>query len=530
MLRASGGGGGQRSRGAALQQGGGVVRNPAWPERMARSEDGAHRTGSETHRGRMSEPAGQPVLHLLVVEDNASIRAACLEIASNMAFSAIGAPDMKEAEEILRHQAVDVLLLNLKLPGGGGLDLLERVKKLHPDTVVIAMTSAATVSSAVEAMRVGAAEYLTKPFALEELTAVLESAGARRQFDLESRRLRERLRSQRGVGNLIGHSPEMEKLYRILSKVAHTAHPVLIVGERGTGKELVGKTIHSTGLHAQRAFTPVDCESLAPEMIENELFGFVKGAFAGAVRNKAGLLATTEGGTVFLDEISELPLELQAKLVRALQDREVWPVGASQAVPLTARILASTSRNLVALVEAGRFRRDLYFRLNVVNLRIPALRERREDIPVLAMHTLSKAQRDKFAEKEIPRTFSDDVLRLFLEYDWAGNVRELESVIERACAVSSGPVVNLGDLPSPLREFWLQGRAVREVDLEAGADDEFSHIVPMAEVEKKTILGAIQMLHGDKLRAAKILGIGKTTLYRKLKEYGLAEGPERDEN
>ncbi|WP_232298708.1 sigma-54-dependent transcriptional regulator [Granulicella tundricola] len=513
----------------AVEQGG-IAPGPAWPERMARGEEGVHRMASEVQRGRLGGSEGQPVLHLLVVEDNASIRAACLEIASNMAFSAVGAPDMKEAEEILRHQAVDVLLLNLKIPGGGGMDLLERVKKLQPDTVVIAMTAAASVSSAVEAMRVGAAEYLTKPFALEELTSVLENAGARRQFDLESRRLRERLRSQRGVGNLIGHSPEMEKLYRILSKVAHTSHPVLIVGERGTGKELVGKTIHSTGLHAQRQFTPVDCESLAPEMIENELFGFVKGAFAGAIRNKAGLLATLEGGTVFLDEISELPLELQGKLVRALQDREVWPMGASHPVPLTARILASTSRNLVAMVEAGRFRRDLYFRLNVVNLRIPALRERQEDIPVLAMHTLSKAQRDQYAEKEFPRTFSDDVLRLFLEYEWPGNVRELEAVVERACAVSSGPVVNLGDLPSPLQEFWMQGRSVRRVDLEAEADQDLGHIVSMAEVEKKTILTAIQMLNGDKLKAAKVLGIGKTTLYRKLKEYGLGEGPERDED
>src|SRR6202012_651460 len=237
--------------------------------------------------------------------------------------------------------------------------------------------------SAVEAMRIGAGDYLTKPFALEELTSVLDRSSRRLHFNLESRRLRERLRTQKGMDTLIGNSPEMEKVYRILSTVAFSTHPVLILGESGTGKELVARSIHENGPNSSRPFIPVDCGALVPTLIESELFGHVKGAFTGANRAKEGLLGTAEGGTVFLDEIGELPLDLQAKLLRALQEKEVRPVGSTQARPISARVLAATNRDLATMVEQGRFRKDLYFRLNVVNLRIPPLRDRREDIAVL---------------------------------------------------------------------------------------------------------------------------------------------------
>ena len=286
-----------------------------------------------------------------------------------------GAESATAARAILKHQQIDLILLDLKLPGGGGLALLEQVKTLHPETAVVVMTAFATVSSAVEAMRIGAGDYLTKPFALEELTTVLERAGQRLPLDVQSRLLRERLRTQQGMGGLVGQSPEMEKLYRILSKVAFSTHPVLILGESGTGKELVARSIHFNGPNAAKPFVPVDCGSLVPTLIESELFGHVKGAFTGADRAKEGLLASAEGGTVFLDEIGELPLDLQAKLLRALQEKEVRPVGATQTRPISARVLAATNRDLAAMVEQGRFRKDLYFRLNVVNLRIPPLRE-----------------------------------------------------------------------------------------------------------------------------------------------------------
>ena len=349
-------------------------------------------------------PEGLPPLRILVVDDDLPVRKACCEIAGGMGLVPLSAGSVPEARKVLSEQRVDMLLLDLKLPGGGGLALLQEVKLNHPEVAVVVMTAFATVSSAVEAMRIGAGDYLTKPFALEELTNVLDRSSKRIQFDLESRRLRERLRTQTGMGNLIGRSPEMEKVYRIMSKVAFSTHPVMILGESGTGKELVARSIHVNGPNARKPFIPVDCGSLVPTLIESELFGYVKGAFTGANRAKEGLLSAADGGTVFLDEIGELPLDLQAKLLRALQEKEVRPVGATHAVPISARVLAATNRDLTSMVAQGRFRKDLYFRLNVVNLKLPALRERRQDIAVLAEHFLERKRR----ESGVSHTFSED--------------------------------------------------------------------------------------------------------------------------
>jgi two-component system response regulator HydG len=463
---------------------------------------------------------GLPELRVLVVDDDSAVRRACCEIVSRLGFVPLSAASVPEARDVLAGQHVDMLLLDLKLPGGGGLKLLSEVRTLYPETGVVVMTAFATVSSAVEAMRIGAGDYLTKPFALEELTNVLDRSSRRLHFDIESRKLREKLRSQNGMGNLIGSSPEMEKVYRILSKVAFSTHPVLILGESGTGKELVARSIHTNGPNAAKPFVPVDCGSLVPTLIESELFGYVKGAFTGANRARDGLLAAAEGGTVFLDEIGELPLDLQAKLLRALQEREVRPVGATHAVPISARVLAATNRDLGEMVAQGLFRKDLYFRLNVVNLKLPPLRERRKDIAVLAEYFLERLQR----ETGVAHSFSQDAIRLMTEYDWPGNVRELEHAIERACALSSGPVLHMADLPTQLQDFRMHRNAAEASAAGEGAGaSPASGIVSIADMEKHAILGTIRQLHGDKLMAARLLGIGKTTLYRKLKEYGVAE-------
>ena len=490
--------------------------------------------GGVTDFGRVREfgqpGGGAPKLRILVVDDDGPVRQACCEIAAGMGFSALAADSVSMALAALRQQRVDMMLLELKLPGGGGLRLLEEAKDLYPGTAVVVMTAFATVSSAVEAMRIGAGDYLTKPFALEDLTGVLERASQRLHFDLESRSLRERMRTAKGVGTLIGGSPEMERVYRILSKVAHSNHPVLILGESGTGKDMVARAIHAGGPNAVKPFVPVDCGSLVPTLIESELFGHVKGAFTGAGRAKEGLLASAQGGTVFLDEIGELPLDLQSKLLRALQEKEVRPVGATHAMPISARVLAATNRSLTAMVEQGKFRKDLYFRLNVVNLRLPPLRERRSDIAVLAAHFLERMRR----ETGKAHTLSDEASRLMTEYDWPGNVRELEHAIARASALSSGPVLHVADMPTQLRDFHHH----RQEAMQAARSGEPAHeassagagpsggIVPIADMERHAILGTIRQLNGDKLMAAKLLGIGKTTLYRKLKEYGIGEGPE----
>jgi DNA-binding NtrC family response regulator len=466
-------------------------------------------------------------LHLLVVDEDAAIRSACCEIAADLGFVPQTVSSIEAARTLLRDQGIDILLLDLRTPLEEGLGLLHEIKALNAGLVVVVMTAFATVPAAVEAMRTGAADYLTKPFAMDELAAVLERAAERRTVEGVSRRLRESLRSGQGLGNMIGRSPEMDKLYRILAKVAQSSHPVLILGESGVGKELVARSIHSNGPHADRPFVPIDCGSLVPTLMESELFGYVKGAFTGANRSKEGLLASAQGGTVFLDEIGELPLDLQAKLLRALQEKEVRPVGATHRVAINVRILAATNRNLAAMVEQGRFRKDLYYRLSVVNLRIPPLRERKQDIPLLAAHFLERMSR----ETGTIHTLSDDALRTLVDYEWPGNVRELEHSLDRACTLSSGPVLHLGDLPTQLQNFHLQNRrsmTIAAAPLGAPGSTRTS-VLPLAQLEKQAILETLSKLNGDKLLTARLLGIGKTTLYRKLKEYGIG-APEGEDH
>jgi DNA-binding NtrC family response regulator len=475
---------------------------------------------------RAAEHTGK--LHLLVADPDAAVRQACCEIATGLGFVPQEVSTIAEARVLLRGQGIDILLLDLRTPSDGGLELLDEVRTLDPDLSVVVMTAYASVTSAVESMRIGATDYLAKPFAMDELAAVLERAAERRQVDWSSRLLREQMRSQQGLGNLIGRSPAMQKLYRILAKVAQGTHPVLIQGESGVGKELVARAIHANGPAASQPFIAVDCSSLMPELIESELFGIVKGTGPGASRSKNGLLAAPDGGAVLLDDVAELPIDLQAKLLRALQEKEIRPVGGTNRVPLNVRILAATNRDLLKLIEAGRFRKDLYYRLNVVNFRIPPLRERPEDIPLLAAHFL-----DRFA-RETGNSFAlgEDTLRTMMEYEWPCNVRELESAIERACTFSTGPLVHLGDLPTQLQNFRLANRRPIAPVSKPGGEQivEEEQVLPLAALEKQAILDTLKRLNGDKLHAARLLGIGKTTLYRKLKEYGIADGALEEAN
>ena len=450
-------------------------------------------------------------LSLLIVDDERSMRESCREVARSLGFNSRVAETPEHVYQILETSSTDVVLLDLRLPGNSGLEVLREIKQRRPDILVIVMTGFATVESAVQAMKLGAYDYVTKPFNFEELRLLLERAAAHLKLTAENRLLREQVKSKHGFGSLVGHAPEMEKLYRIIAKAAHSTHPVLILGESGTGKELVARSIHYSGPFRDRPFIPVDCGSLVPTLIESELFGYVRGAFTGAVRAKDGLLATAEGGTVFLDEVGELPVDLQAKLLRAIQEKEVRPVGGTRAIPIKVRILAATNRDLDVAVQQGTFRRDLYFRLNVLTLRIPPLRERKQDIPLLIGNVLERINR----ATQMPHSVGDDALRLMLNYDWPGNVRELENCIERACTTCSLPTIHIADLPTQLRNFQAQAKpSIPASDGET--------ITSIAELERQAILHAIELLQGDKLEAARRLGIGKTTLYRKLKEYGSA--------
>jgi two-component system response regulator HydG len=292
----------------------------------------------------------------------------------------------------------------------------------------------------------------------------------------------------------------------VIEKVSQHTYPVLILGESGTGKELVARSIHYSGVRQNKPFVPVDCSGLVPTLIESELFGYVKGAFTGAQQSRSGLLETANGGTAFLDEIGDLPIDLQAKLLRAIQEREIRPVGSTERIRIDVRIVAATHRDLEAAIRTGGFRQDLFFRLNVVQLKLPALRERKSDIPLLVNSFL-----EKFSEPEKPpRIVSEDAMRRLMAYDWPGNVRELENAIERAVAFGSGPILHMADLPSSLQQA--------AGDSSPDADE----VVPLDELERRAIVRALRETGGDKLAAARLLGIGKTTLYRKLKTYQTA--------
>jgi two-component system response regulator HydG len=392
-----------------------------------------------------------PKFHVLVVDQDETVRSACIEIAAKLGYTAEGIRDLSRVLSRLLFHSADIVLVNLPSTSDHGVEIMNEIRVLYPLVSIIVMAPVDSPSLAKASVHCGAADYLSKPFSIDELAAALERASTRHLISTETHRLREHLRVSDGLGGMIGRSPEMEKLYRILSKVAQSAHPVLILGESGTGKELVARTIHECGPNSDKPFLPVDCGSLVPTLIESELFGYVKGAFTGANRSKDGLLVSAGNGTVFLDEIGELTLDLQAKLLRSLQEREVRPVGATHRIPIKARILTATNRDLGAMVEKGTFRRDLFFRLNVVKLLLPPLRDRREDIPLLVAHFLDRVN------KTHPGKFSidDNALRTMMRYSWPGNVRELENAVQHGVTMASGGELQLGDLPTQLRQEGL---------------------------------------------------------------------------
>jgi DNA-binding NtrC family response regulator len=461
-------------------------------------------------------------LRLLVVNENIEVRQAFCEVAAGLGFLVDETGCTITARGILAQKQIDILLMNVSRPDSGAQTLFEAMKVLHPKTLVIVMSASATIASAVEAMRIGACDYLSKPFPLYVLTASLERAAKRRYFDVEVGRLQETLPPKERMAEVLGKSTEMEKLYRILSNVADSRHPVMIIGEHGTGKQLVARSIHSNGPQAAKPFVSLDCKTLGHALLEIELFGHAKDALSGAKKEKRGLLASSLGGTLFLNEIGDISLDLQEKLMKALRGKEIVPLGGTKAVPISVRILAATDRDLAGMVTEGRFRMDLYQVLSVVNLRIPPLRGRPGDIAFLAKRFLEKIQHQSGTK----RTLSDETLRILEAYDWPENVRELEQSIIRACSETSGVELQAIDLPQTLLNFKRTpdlGVLASQKSEYAGTAVAEGSVVSIAEVERRAILDALRQTNGDKLKTALLLGIGKTTLYRKLKEYGLGK-------
>jgi DNA-binding NtrC family response regulator len=447
------------------------------------------------------------VATILIVDDEESTLRICTDIAMELGLRVRTASTTEQALEELDQYPVDIAITDLKVPQLGGLELLRRIREHYPHISVLVLTQYGTIQTAVEATRLGAADYVTKPFHIDELSGKIQRLIREQELDQENRVLREQLRTRPGYGELIGISAKMQRVYKLIEKVSQHNCPVLIFGESGTGKELVARSIHFSGARRQKPFVPVDCSALVPTLIESELFGYTKGAFTGAVNTKQGLIESADGGTLFLDEIGNLPVDMQAKLLRVLQEREVKPVGSNDRVPVRVRVIAATNKDLETAVRAGEFRQDLFFRLNVVQMNLPPLRERKSDIPVLVQLFL-----EKFADPgRHESTLAEDAMTRLTAYDWPGNVRELENVIERAVALGSGPILHSGDLPPNLQ---CDLPSVTERTL---LDGEL--VLPLEELERRTILRAMRESNGDKLAAARVLGIGKTTLYRKLKLY-----------
>lgn len=437
------------------------------------------------------------------MDDETSARDLCYDIAIEAGLRATGVASTEEALEVIERRPVDVVVTDLQVPNMGGLALLKTIRQSHPHIMVMVLTQYGTIDSAVEATKLGAFDYVTKPFRVDDLRQKLQRVTHTLATVRESEVMREELRCLRGFGDLIGVSSPMEKIYTLIEKLSDQDCPVLILGESGTGKELVASSLHHLGPRKACPFVPVDCSALAPTLIESELFGHIRGAFTGAIQSKPGLLESADEGTIFLDEIAELPLDLQAKLLRAIQNRQVRAVGSNKFVTFNARIVAATNRDLEQAVQDGRFRQDLFFRLNVVQINVPPLRKRKSDIMLLATTFLERFS----TPDEEPKSFSPDAIELMMAYSWPGNVRELENAVECAVALGSGPMVHAFDLPAHLH--YPHNRIANSTEA----------TLNVAELEKRAIYKALRESGGDKIVAARSLGIGKTTLYRKLKEY-----------
>jgi len=446
---------------------------------------------------------------LLVVDDEQSIRRLCMTIGGSLGFSCDEAESAETASTRLETDPPDLVLTDLKLPNQSGVDLLKQIKSVLPRSEVAIMTGHGSIESAVDAMKLGAYDYIEKPFRVEKMRLLLQRMAEKVRLVNENAFLREKVNTDENLDGIIGTSAGMQDVLRMISRLKDTRTPVLISGESGTGKELVARAIHFRGALAQTSFVAVDCGALVPTLMESELFGYEKGAFTGATKSKAGLFQAANGGTIFLDEIGELPLEMQAKLLRVLQEKEVRPVGSNDKINVDVRVIAATNRDLEAAYRAGTFRKDLYFRLNVVTVHLPPLRERRSDIPMLVHHFLNRYA----PGAHLPITPA--AMKSLLQYDWPGNVRELENCIARAVTLGDQHVIDVQDLPPAIRTEQPASSELTPQDANSLST------TALAEMEKMTILRVFEQAHGDKALAGKMLGISRATLYRKLKRYNI---------
>src|SRR5438552_2953326 len=444
---------------------------------------------------------------ILVVDDEPSILRLLQEALTQWGYSVKAASSGTEAVEAVRAEMFDAVITDIRMPEMSGLELLKEVKRQDESIEIVMMTGYPTIASAVEALKEGAYDYLSKPLILDELRHLMARMMERRFLRGEVHTLRERLGEELTVTELVGNSGPMQRVKEIIAKVAGTGSPVLIEGESGTGKELVAAAIHRLSPRAKGPFIPVNCSAIPSDLLESEFFGHVRGAFSGAVSDTLGLFRGANDGTLFLDEIAELSPALQVKLLRVLQEMQVRPVGSTKAFPVDVRVIAATNRDLERAMTEGSFRQDLFYRLNVVRVTLPPLRERREDIPSLINHFLRRF--NKRFHRDV-RGVAPEALAALSAYTFPGNVRELENLIERAFAMGAREQIALNDLPS-LSKTPMASTPVTSPE----------SVPALADVERELILKALAVFKDDKEAAAKALGISRRTIYRRLKEYGV---------
>lgn len=452
----------------------------------------------------MSESAAS----IIVVDDDESMRSILAKVLLDEGYAIRQAGSAAEALRMIQEVPVDVVLSDIRMPGMDGLAFLSELRRSTPETTVVMMTAFGTVDSAVEAMKQGAYDYISKPFKMDEVTVVLARAIEDKRLREELVEVRRQLAGEFEFGNLIGKSPSMQQIFHLIRRVADTPATVLITGGSGTGKELVAKALHYNSSRRESPFVAINCSAIPEDLLESELFGHVKGSFTSAVADKKGLFVEADGGTLFLDEISEMPLGMQAKLLRVLQEAEVRRVGDTKSIRIDTRVVAATNRDLWAAIRDGGFREDLFYRLNVIPVAIPDLKERPEDIPLLAEHFLQKYGELSSGQK----TLSSDALRALMKYGWPGNVRELENAIERAVILSRTGEIRVEDLPGELRSD-------EAVSLRRATDQSAT----LEELEKDYILMILERCGGNQTKASEVLGIDRRTLYRKLQRYGVEE-------
>ena len=457
--------------------------------------------------------SGSPRGRVLVVDDEANARDALVELLAQEGYETEGAADGQEALEKIEAHEPEVVLTDLQMPRLDGLSLLKRAKPAHPEVAFVVMTAFGSIDTAVEAIRAGADNYLTKPLDLDALTALVARAMEKARLSAEASRLRERLGDSLIATRILGDHPAMRRLLKTIAQVAPSRATVLIHGESGTGKELIAAAIHENSKRNTGPFVKLNCASLAESLLESELFGHEKGSFTGAMGRRKGRFEQADGGTLFLDEVSEIPKALQVKLLRFLQERELERVGGNETIRVDVRVVAATNRDLKLAVEEGRFREDLYYRLDVVRLDVPPLRERRSDIPLLVHHFVHRFAKEN--ERDI-QGVSDERMHALLGYSWPGNVRELENAIERAVVMCDGPMIEREHLP-------MATDAVVSSSLGA-----FVPGMTLAELERLAILRTLEHVGGSTARAAEMLGISRRKIQYRLKEWGQPMGDDEE--